>query len=234
MRSHAHPPRPPLPLPPHSVLYGAMHVTSYDWLDADAAPSSAREARRVVDATLRPGDAPAVLFPAAGGNMHCFQALTDCAVLDVLSPPYATDEGAGAARWASLRPAGPLCAALAAACAVGRAAGGRPRRLCGPQCRGGGGGYSAVPLQLGRAPACTRCMPVLTCCAVLRCAGRDCTYYRECGGSFPGDPSVVLLEEYEPPEEFNICEAQLGGAGGEARAGRGAGGAAQAADGVGK
>lgn len=80
------------------VLYGQMHVSSYDWLhpagegggggvEEDRLP---RPARTVLDRTFTNGDAPAVLFPRDGGNIHQFTALTDCAVLDLMSPPYST------------------------------------------------------------------------------------------------------------------------------------------------
>jgi hypothetical protein len=39
------------------------------------------------------GSGPAVLFAARGGNIHGFTAVTDTAVLDLLTPPY--DAGAG-------------------------------------------------------------------------------------------------------------------------------------------
>jgi cysteamine dioxygenase len=76
------------------VLYGRMHVTSYDWEDpaAEGQPCP-RAAAPVLDRVCGPGDAPVVLYPSSGGNIHRFAAETDCAVLDLLSPPYSPDDG---------------------------------------------------------------------------------------------------------------------------------------------
>ncbi|GAB4823381.1 hypothetical protein N2152v2_010427 [Parachlorella kessleri] len=75
------------------VLFGKMHVKSYDWADPAAEDTLPREARRVLNRVLAATDEPAVLFPTSGGNIHQFTAVTDCAVLDLLSPPYSTDDG---------------------------------------------------------------------------------------------------------------------------------------------
>lgn len=88
------------------VLYGHMHVKAYDWQQPDpGSPQSAihdsiqvpssqpRLAKLATDQVFTPTDMPAVLFPASGGNIHQFTALTSCAVLDVLAPPYAPRRG---------------------------------------------------------------------------------------------------------------------------------------------
>ncbi|XP_066324573.1 plant cysteine oxidase 2-like [Miscanthus floridulus] len=80
------------------LLLGSLHVTSYDWVNADGPPVAVgggdrllRLAKRVVDADLSAPCDALVLFPESGGNMHRFAAATACAVLDVLGPPYSGD-----------------------------------------------------------------------------------------------------------------------------------------------
>ncbi|XP_054789249.1 plant cysteine oxidase 4-like [Prosopis cineraria] len=76
------------------VLYGSVHVKAYDWikLDASGCPTWGL-ASKVVDGIMEAAEEPSVLFPRSGGNIHCFTALTPCAILDVLSPPYSQDLG---------------------------------------------------------------------------------------------------------------------------------------------
>ncbi|TYK28379.1 plant cysteine oxidase 3 isoform X2 [Cucumis melo var. makuwa] len=82
------------------VLYGSLHVKAYDWVEppfiqeSKGSPYfSARLAKLAVDKVLTASSATSVLYPKAGGNIHCFTAVSPCAVLDVLSPPYNEDKG---------------------------------------------------------------------------------------------------------------------------------------------
>lgn len=74
------------------VLFGDLHIRSFDWDPNIPCSSSAeRVALGVSDRVLRSTDVPVILKPSSGGNIHQFTALTDCAVLDLLSPPYSTE-----------------------------------------------------------------------------------------------------------------------------------------------
>ncbi|KAF8399204.1 hypothetical protein HHK36_015069 [Tetracentron sinense] len=77
------------------VLYGSMHVKAYDWVEPACIHKSkgpgyvpGRLAKLVVDKVLTTTCGTSVLYPKSGGNMHCFTAVTPCAVLDILAPPY--------------------------------------------------------------------------------------------------------------------------------------------------
>ena len=70
------------------VLYGSMHVKSFDWTN-----EKEKEAVRVLDCDVTSQDPPLVLFPRSGGNIHSFTAVTPCAVLDLLAPPYLPEDG---------------------------------------------------------------------------------------------------------------------------------------------
>ncbi|PNY02608.1 2-aminoethanethiol dioxygenase-like protein, partial [Trifolium pratense] len=85
------------------LLFGTMHIKSYDWV-VDLPPESPttvkpsecpelRLAKVKVDADFTAPCNPSILYPEDGGNLHCFTAVTACAVLDVLGPPYSDFDG---------------------------------------------------------------------------------------------------------------------------------------------
>ncbi|CAL5087889.1 unnamed protein product [Urochloa decumbens] len=77
------------------LLYGSMRVSSYDWVAAPRSGTSKGGLAKVV-AVDELREAPcraSVLFPRSGGNIHTLTAVTPCAFLDVLAPPYAEELG---------------------------------------------------------------------------------------------------------------------------------------------
>ncbi|XP_031270795.1 plant cysteine oxidase 2-like [Pistacia vera] len=80
------------------LLLGTMHIKSYDLVDPvrshDTPPhSQPRLARLVADNDFTAPCDTSVLYPTTGGNIHEFTAITTCAVLDVLGPPYSKADG---------------------------------------------------------------------------------------------------------------------------------------------
>ncbi|KAK9107733.1 hypothetical protein Syun_023744 [Stephania yunnanensis] len=58
-----------------------------------AQPPGTRLAKINTDTVFTAPCKTSILYPSSGGNMHCFTAVTSCAVLDVLGPPYSDPEG---------------------------------------------------------------------------------------------------------------------------------------------
>lgn len=52
-----------------------------------------RLAKLKADAVFTSPCSTSVLYPTSGGNIHSFTAITPCAVLDVLGPPYSMEDG---------------------------------------------------------------------------------------------------------------------------------------------
>lgn len=76
------------------LLFGTMQVKSYDWVEESPEGSSrgGGVAQLIADETITAPAEPFVLFPEEG-NIHSFTANTPCAVLDLLTPPYAPEFG---------------------------------------------------------------------------------------------------------------------------------------------
>lgn len=85
------------------VLYGQLEVDSYDWKDGTGSrpgtveeEGRGREVVHVMDNEhIGPDNCPLVLLPNGGGNIHSFKAITHCAVLDLIVPPYDAQNGRG-------------------------------------------------------------------------------------------------------------------------------------------
>lgn len=79
------------------MLYGSMHVKAYDWVEPSCIRkingSPVRLAKLAVDKVVTPQSGTSALYPNHGGNVHCFTAVTSCAVLDILAPPYLESAG---------------------------------------------------------------------------------------------------------------------------------------------
>uniref|UniRef100_A0A0E0CJR6 cysteine dioxygenase n=1 Tax=Oryza meridionalis TaxID=40149 RepID=A0A0E0CJR6_9ORYZ len=73
------------------LLYGSMHVKSYDWVEP-AVLASNSNSKPVRLGELHKDDvmnAPcptAVLYPQSDGNIHCITSVSSCAFLDVVTP----------------------------------------------------------------------------------------------------------------------------------------------------
>ncbi|KAM0907078.1 hypothetical protein ACQ4PT_016402 [Festuca glaucescens] len=72
------------------LLYGKVHVKSYDWFDID----DSRNLSKVRPAkVVRDGEISAPCGAMVLGNIHAMKAITPCAILDILSPPYSSEDG---------------------------------------------------------------------------------------------------------------------------------------------
>ncbi|GLJ32081.1 hypothetical protein SUGI_0646000 [Cryptomeria japonica] len=78
------------------LLFGSMNIKAYDWvypMDTEPNTSQLRLAKLKIDNIFTAPCNTSILHPTSGGNIHQFRAVTSCAVLDVLVPPYCDTAG---------------------------------------------------------------------------------------------------------------------------------------------
>lgn len=82
----------------NKLLFGKVHIKAYDLVDHDIAdnnpsPSQPKLACLKTDRVFTTPCDASVLYPTSGGNIHTFTAITPCAFLDVVGPPYSEKDG---------------------------------------------------------------------------------------------------------------------------------------------
>ncbi|KAI3683739.1 hypothetical protein L1987_84253 [Smallanthus sonchifolius] len=80
------------------LLLGKVHIKAYDLIasnnsDDSTSPSQFKLASLKADGVFTAPCDTSVLYPTSGGNIHAFTAITPCAILDVMGPPYSKKDG---------------------------------------------------------------------------------------------------------------------------------------------
>lgn len=77
------------------IVYGTVHTRAFDWVDPHEEEDCLRpRLASLVEDDMMSAPCPTdTLYPTSGGNIHAFTAITACAVLDVLAPPYNAQDG---------------------------------------------------------------------------------------------------------------------------------------------
>lgn len=80
------------------LLLGKVHIKAYDLVSSSNSDDSISSSQPKLASLKADGifTAPcdtSVLYPTSGGNIHAFTAITPCAILDVMGPPYSKKDG---------------------------------------------------------------------------------------------------------------------------------------------